>query len=150
MDFSSYFLGFIKNNIKFYLFQNKFTIVYFFIIIIIFNKKTRSWHCDFCGFCVAKWEKHSFIFNRCIGAGNQLLYLCFTFSYTILIAICFLCFFMKKSTYHNHSIWGTLMFFSLLINLWSFFQESLIQCFCVNKKKKLERKKTLSKILGLL
>lgn len=35
----------------------------------------RSVHCEKCGVCVTKYSKHSIFLNRCIGAGNELLYM---------------------------------------------------------------------------
>lgn len=35
----------------------------------------RAVHCQQCGICVAKYSKHSIFLNRCIGAGNELLYM---------------------------------------------------------------------------
>jgi uncharacterized paraquat-inducible protein A len=35
----------------------------------------RSIHCDQCGVCVTKYSKHSIFLNRCIGTGNELLYM---------------------------------------------------------------------------
>lgn len=38
-------------------------------------KPIRAHHCEQCGICVAKYTKHSIMLNRCVGAGNELLYL---------------------------------------------------------------------------
>lgn len=38
-------------------------------------KPLRAHHCNRCGVCVAKFTKHSIILNRCVGAGNDLLFL---------------------------------------------------------------------------
>lgn len=43
----------------------------------------RSKHCNTCGFCVPKYSKHSEFLNQCIGAGNELPYLCILFGVVV-------------------------------------------------------------------
>lgn len=67
-------------------------------------KIARSQHCSFCGKCVCKWEKHCFIVNRCIGAGNVLIYCVFRWLYTFTLFLVLCIFFMEKKEDNDRRI----------------------------------------------
>lgn len=47
-------------------------------------KVVRSQHCEYCNRCVLKFEKHSTLFNHCIGARNHIFYFFFRFGLMLL------------------------------------------------------------------
>jgi len=48
------------------------------------TKILRSFHCDYCKRCIAKWQEHSFWFNKCIDARNIAIYWLFLFVCTVI------------------------------------------------------------------
>jgi hypothetical protein len=48
-------------------------------------KPARSKHCELCGFCVEKFDRHSMWINNCVGAKNQKYYLIMILMQTVLV-----------------------------------------------------------------
>jgi len=70
--------------------------------------------------CITKWEKHEYIFNKCIGSGNVLFYVWFRVFYFLSCFFGFLAFFFakrKENSDYGSGIFRVALVFPILFQM---------------------------------
>lgn len=94
-------------------------------------KIARSQHCTFCEGCIPKWQKHCFIANKCVGAGNNIIYFIFQMFYCGFVLMVLLSMFMEKKEQRKLGLHGFLGFLIIFYALILQVEDCLVQTLLV-------------------
>lgn len=82
---------------------------------------------------MCKWEKHCFITNKCIGAGNQIIYCIFCWNYCCALLVALIGIFHEKKEKKKITFLNVSLFVCVFISFYDCLKESMLQSISVRK-----------------